>query len=105
MKKRLRPWQRPASVWSLLVCLLFVNAFMAAPSVGHAAHHANHEAGTHSSGLCAWLCAAGEGVETSSANVQPEFQLVDYAEYRRSDQCERPASSLIFLRGPPAFSR
>lgn len=90
-------------VWSLLSCLLFVNGFMAAPSVEHAPDHAHHQAGTHSSGFCAWLCTAGEGVGTALLSVGPAFQLVEESVYVLADQCECLAPHFVSLRGPPAF--
>jgi hypothetical protein len=53
-------------VWSLLLCLVLVNGFLAVPAVAHADHHAKHEAGTHSTGLCAWQCIAGQTAEAAS---------------------------------------
>ena len=49
--------KRPTLIWGLLLVIVMVNGLMAAPSVGHAEHHADHQTGTHSTGLCAWLCA------------------------------------------------
>lgn len=95
---------RPAVVWSLLACLVFVNGAMVKPSVAHAAKHANHHAGTHSTGLCAWLCAAGQGIETSSVVLECIGQPVEQVVAPCINQHERPLFSAIFLRGPPASS-
>jgi hypothetical protein len=97
------PRRRNGIVWSLLLCLVVINGFMAAPSVGHAAQHANHQAGTHSSGFCAWVCAASEGIETSSPILDPAFQPVDQILSMLADQCERVAPSCTSPRGPPVF--
>ncbi len=96
--------KRSALVWPLLLCLVLVNGFMAAPSVAHAAHHANHQAGTHTTGLCAWLCAAGQGIETAPVNLESKLQLFDLVVCRDVSQAQRQLSSLPFFRGPPAFS-
>src|SRR5574337_1507053 len=70
--------KRPLLVWALLCCIVLVNGSMAAPSVGHAEHHAKHQAGTHSTGICAWLCAAGQDIEPSSIHPPPSaLQLVE----------------------------
>lgn len=92
-------------VWSLLVCLVLVNGFMAAPSVVHAERHGNHQAGTHSTGLCAWLCVAGQGIEASSVDVESTFSLVERVVPRCDDQYARPCASFIFVRGPPQLLR
>ncbi len=96
--------KRSGLVWPLLLCLVLANGFMVAPGVAHAAHHASHHAGTHATSLCAWLCAAGQGIETSPVSPVAIFHLIDHVEYSGTDQFERHFSSLIFLRGPPAFS-
>lgn len=94
--------KRSGLVWSLVLCLVLVNWFMAAPSVAHAAKHGSHQAGTHTTGLCAWLCAAGQGIETSSVSLESTLRLVYRVLCFHVDQYARVFSSLTFLRGPPA---
>lgn len=89
-------------VWSLLLCLVLVNGAMAAPSVVHSAKHGNHHAGTHSTGLCAWLCTAGQGIETASIALDSIYYPVEQVLELRIDQQECLFFSDIFLRGPPA---
>ena len=94
--------KRSGLVWSLLLCLVLVNGFMAAPSVDHAGHHAHHQAGTHATGLCAWFCGAGEGIETTSGNVESTLHPVDRVIFNPDDQHDLLFSLFAFLRGPPA---
>lgn len=96
------PLGRTAIVWFLLIYLLFINGFMAAPSVGHAAHHAKHQAGTHSTGLCAWQCAAGQGIETVAVVLSSSLQFVDMVEARHIDRVQTASPVSRFFRGPPA---
>lgn len=95
--------KRSGLVWSLLLCLVLVNGFMAAPSVAHAGHHAKHQAETHSTGLCAWLCAAGQGIDTSSGSLESRFRPVDLVVFVLVDQHAFLFCPSIFLRGPPAI--
>ncbi|MFO0700263.1 MAG: hypothetical protein U0236_13650 [Nitrospira sp.] len=88
-------------VWPLLVCLVLVNGTMAAPSVGHAQHHADHQAGTHSTGICAWLCAAGQDVESTSVSLQSTLQLVEQTIAVHIIPIQLLVSSHSFSRGPP----
>ena len=97
--------KRSELVWALLFCLVLVNGFMAAPSVAHTVHHASHQAGTHNTSLCAWICAAGQGIETSSVSLESTLRLLDRVEFRDVDQIQKRFLSIVFLRGPPAFSR
>lgn len=88
-------------VWLLLVCLVLVNGAMAAPSVGHAQHHADHQAGTHSSGICAWLCAAGQDVESTSVSLESSLQLIEQAVAVPINPIHISVSFHSFFRGPP----
>lgn len=95
--------KRSGLIWALLLCLILVNGLMAAPSVRHALHHAKHQAGTHSTGICAWLCAAGQGVESSSIHLPSELQLFERTVVDPIDAVSDAAFYDHFLRGPPAF--
>ncbi len=97
----MRALKRSQLVWSLLICLVLVNGFMAAPSVDHAAHHGSHEAGTHTTGLCAWLCAAGQAVESSSVILNSRHQLIGRIDLYHANSLQDVFSPLVFLRGPP----
>lgn len=88
-------------VWSLLLCLVLVNGAMAAPSVGHAQHHANHQAGTHSTGICAWLCAAGQEAESASIVFESTLQGVQRTVVVHVNPVHAPVSFHAFFRGPP----
>ena len=93
--------KRSACVWALLFCLVLVNGFMAAPSVGHAEHHADHQAGTHSTGLCAWLCAGGVGIESSAVHLVSDLQLLEWLSSPSFDVVVRVIALPYFFRGPP----
>jgi hypothetical protein len=94
--------KRSAFIWALLFCIVLVNGAMAAPSVSHAEHHADHQAGTHSTGLCAWLCAGGVGIESSGIQFSSHLQLLAPV---NSSPCETVLSVVslpYFFRGPPS---
>lgn len=95
--------KRSAFIWALLFCLVLVNGLMAAPSVGHAEHHADHRATTHSSGMCAWLCAAGQGIESASLPLIAELQTIQLTIAVQIDPALAPVSCPHFFRGPPVF--
>ncbi len=90
-------------VWGLLLCLVLVNGFMAAPSVAHTTDHASHKAGTHSSGLCAWFCAAGQGIEVSPVRMDAASKLFCTIELQFIEELREDISFQPFLRGPPAL--
>ncbi|MBH0210023.1 MAG: hypothetical protein HP495_16185 [Nitrospira sp.] len=90
-------------VWLLLICLMLVNGAMVAPSVGHAGHHGDHQAGTHSTGICAWLCAAGQGIESASVALNSSFHLIEQAIVLHVDPIPASVFSHRVSRGPPTF--
>jgi hypothetical protein len=96
--------KRSAFVWALLFCIVLVNGFMAAPSVGHAEHHADHQAGTHSSGLCAWLCAGAVGIESSAVQFVSGLRLLEWVSIPSFDVVLSVVPLSYFFRGPPFLS-
>lgn len=90
-------------VWSLLVCLVLVNGLLTVPAVAHAEHHAKHQAGTHSTGLCAWQCAAGQSIETTTVVFVSTLQFVHLADDPQLNQISIAAPFFLFVRGPPSL--
>lgn len=43
----------------LVSYVLIVGGIASAKTVAHEPHHAHHQAATHGSPLCSWMCAAG----------------------------------------------
>lgn len=95
--------KRSAFIWALLLCIVLVNGLMVAPSVGHAQHHAKHQAGTHSTGICAWLCAAGQAIESSSIHLRSALQLIERTIIAPIDVVFGAVFYDHSLRGPPVF--
>jgi hypothetical protein len=94
--------KRSAFVWALLLCIVLVNGFMAAPSVRHAEHHGDHhQAGTHSSGICAWLCAGGVGIESSVVQPISGLQFLERVSISSFDVVLSVVPLSYFFRGPP----
>ena len=77
---------------------------MAAPGVAHAEHHGAHKADTHATGICAWLCAAGQEVESSSVNFTSMLQLVGSSWTDAVNPIFLLFSPNRFSRGPPVLS-
>ncbi len=97
--------KRPVLVWTLLVCIVLMNAMMAAPSVSHAEHHSDHHTGTHSTGICAWLCAAGQGIESSTVELTSSLQLIEPVVVYPFTRVFSLVLFDFFLRGPPPSLR
>jgi len=90
-------------VWPLLLCLVLVNGLLTVPAVAHADHHAKHQAGTHSTGLCAWECAAGQSIGTETVVFDSSPQFVELADAQYLDRVAATPFVSRFFRGPPAF--
>ncbi|MDR4470155.1 MAG: hypothetical protein MRJ68_17960 [Nitrospira sp.] len=95
--------KRSALIWALLLCIVLMNGAMAMPSVSHAAHHADHQAGTHSTGFCAWLCAGGVGIESSVVHFASGLQLLERVTIPSVGVVLGVVSLPYFFRGPPRF--
>ncbi|MBP0125141.1 MAG: hypothetical protein SCG74_04270 [Nitrospiraceae bacterium] len=88
----------------VLVCCVFsVGGLAQAQSVEHAGHHAHHQAATHGTVLCSWMCAAGTLFDSAVVPFHAELSLIalgtlpDVAQ-PSSELCQ-PSS----CRAPPSF--
>lgn len=95
--------KQPVLVWALLLVIVLMNGAMSAPSVSHAEHHTCHQADSHSTGICAWLCAGGVGIESSAVQFASELQLLEWISIPSFDLVMSVSSLLYFFRGPPRF--
>lgn len=57
---------------SLVLCVLALGGLAHAQSAEHAGHHAQHQAATHGTLLCSWMCAAGAGLDTAVVLIPVE---------------------------------
>jgi hypothetical protein len=89
-------------VWCLFGSLLLLSGLMYPLTVPHAAHHAHHNAATHATVLCNWMCAAGQAVDGPAAQIQSHLTLLSFSDHPGSDDPGREAGSLPLSRGPPA---
>ena len=94
--------KRSAFIWALLFCVVLVNGAMVAPSVSHAEHHADHQAGTHSTGICAWLCAGGVGISSSVVHFTSHRHLLESLDSSPRETILSAVSLPYFFRGPPS---
>ncbi|GKS60406.1 hypothetical protein YTPLAS18_39330 [Nitrospira sp.] len=64
----------------LAACVLFTAGVVSVEAVGHADQHAHHHnAHMHSSALCAWMCAAGQGIEVSETGFGNPILILESA--------------------------
>ncbi len=86
----------------LVCCVLSVGGLAQAQSVEHAGHHAHHQAATHGTVLCSWMCAAGQAGEAAAVFVPLEVIPHEFVELTSADQAPTVFSYPLATCGPPA---
>ena len=88
----------------LVLCVLSVGGLAQAQSVEHAGHHAHHQAATHSTVLCSWMCAAGAVLDTAVVTFQAELSPIDLIPLPRSTNPSIELCQTSSSRAPPSIS-
>lgn len=89
---------------SLILCILAVSAIAQAQSAEHAGHHAQHQAATHGTVLCSWMCAAGTVLDSDVILIRAERSAVAFLPIPHSIEISSEPSSISSSRAPPSFS-
>ena len=88
----------------LVLCVLSVGGWAQAQSVEHAGHHAHHQATTHGTVLCSWMCAAGEVLDSAVVTFQTELSPIALITFPNSVQASIEVYQTSSCRAPPSFS-
>ncbi|TMQ29730.1 MAG: hypothetical protein E6K65_08055 [Nitrospirae bacterium] len=88
----------------MVVCVLSVGGLAQAQLVQHAGHHAHHNAATHGTVLCTWMCAAGTVLDTAVVTFQAELSPIAFIAFPNSAQPSIEACQTSSSRAPPSFS-
>ncbi|MBC7838875.1 MAG: hypothetical protein H7Y39_09610 [Nitrospiraceae bacterium] len=88
----------------LVLCVLSVGGLAQAQSVEHAGHHAQHQAATHGTLLCSWMCAAGTVLDTAVITFQAELNPIALVSHPHFAQASIEACQTSPSRAPPSFS-
>jgi len=88
----------------LIACLLLLSGsfFYQVPS--HLVHHAHHNAATHGSVLCSWMCTTAELLDTVDVSFEIHFLPVQTAEFFIAVSPPLIPPSRPLSRAPPVFS-
>ena len=62
----------------LVFSVLSVGGLAQAQSVEHAGHHAHHQAATHGTVLCSWMCAAGTVLDSAIVSFEAELSPIAF---------------------------
>jgi hypothetical protein len=87
----------------LVLCVLSVGGLAQAKSVEHAGHHAQHQAATHGTLLCSWMCAAGTVLDTVAVTFQAELSPIALIAPPHFVQPSIETCQTSPSRAPPSF--
>lgn len=88
----------------LVLCVLSVGGLAQAQSVEHAGHHAQHQAATHGTVLCSWMCAAGTVLDSAVVPFQAELCPIAFLTLPHTAQPLIEPCRSVPGRAPPSFS-
>jgi hypothetical protein len=88
----------------LVLCVLSVGGLAQAQSVEHAGHHAQHQAATHGTLLCSWMCAAGTVLDTAVVTFQAELSPIAVTVLPPVVQLSIQTCQTLPSRAPPSLS-
>jgi hypothetical protein len=97
-------FNRQIFVLPLVACLFLVPALVAPAAVSHEIKHSHHHASTHSSALCSWFCAAGQGFDLVGSVFVPTILFLAILHVESANRTDDAASIFALSRGPPARS-
>jgi hypothetical protein len=87
-----------------VLCVLSVGGLAQAQSVEHVGHHAHHQAVTHASPFCSWMCAAGQGLEGIAVAFGADYSLLGFIWLTPSSEPPIADRAVVASRGPPVVS-
>ena len=88
----------------LVLCVLSVGGLAQAQLVEHAGHHAHHQAATHGTVLCSWMCAAGTMLDSAVVTFQAELGPIALITLPNPAQLSIEVCQTSSSRAPPSFS-
>ena len=88
----------------IVLCVLSVSGLAQAQSVEHAGHHAHHQAATHGTVLCSWMCDAGTVLDSAVILVQADRSPIELAFISHSANVSTEFRRTSPSRAPPSIS-
>jgi len=86
---------------SLVLAVLAVGGLAQAQAAEHAEHHAQHQAATHGTLLCSWMCAAGTVLDSDVVLIRAEYGPVALIPITYASGAISEPSSISSSRAPP----
>lgn len=86
----------------LLACAFLILQGMVYPHMlEHLSQHVHHQPGVHGTVVCAWMCAAGQDVESVAEWVPVTSPVIALADDILFDSISIESRALWTSRGPP----
>jgi hypothetical protein len=93
---------RQIIVLNMVACLLLMPVLASPAAVLHQAQHTHHQAATHFSALCSWLCGVGQGCDLEGPLFVPTLSLLREPSIASIIKIDPAFVVLCFPRGPPS---
>jgi hypothetical protein len=97
------PFRKFLSIF-IVLCILAIGGIAQAQAAEHAGHHAQHQAATHGTVLCSWMCAAGTVLDSDIVLIQAERSLIALVPLPYSTDTFSEPSRISSSRAPPSIS-
>jgi len=88
----------------IVICVLSVGGLAQAQSVEHAGHHAHHQASTHGTVLCSWMCDAGTVLDSDVILLRADRSLIAIVLIPHSANVSTEFRRTSPSRAPPSVS-
>lgn len=99
----IRSYLRPFAITLAVAVLLMLGATTGSAFAHEIQHSAHHTAGTHGTGVCAWMCVTAGSV-TSAAIISPAVTVVEEAvPHFLSSPHSSESFSQLHARAPPVL--
>jgi hypothetical protein len=86
---------------SLSFALILLMGSMQLNVGSHSVDHQHHSAQTHTTGICAWMCAAAQTISTDSHVLSPSFSLLDILQSLPFSSLSTLTQTFLPSRAPP----
>ena len=88
---------------ALVLSVLAIGGLAQAQSAEHAGHHAQHQAATHGTLLCSWMCAAGTVLDTEVVLIHAERNPIALVSIVHSSNSFSEPLHICPSRAPPSI--
>jgi hypothetical protein len=95
---------KQAIALSLGIVLIFIMSSMPLGIASHSLDHHHHSAQTHTTGICAWMCAAAHTISTDSQVSSPDVSLLAILHPLPMASILTPPQVFLPARAPPSLT-